>query len=284
MATILGITMISTFVFNAVTGGVLSFPSGISSPFSFLGYQGRDIPEEYMVTITDKLPDLYKKETIVRIRAPLQEKIGTRTESEWSPLSSASALSSILPTQELSQVISGHSTVSRYASRRIWTGGGALDFTLNLKFEAQENVSIEVLKPLIELQRMSLPYSGNGSITPQIKSGSTGEFLRSLYDNAKTLLKESFLYPPGPSPFGDAAAQGAGEHIIVKLGKFMIIEDVVIKDIGIEVPVRFVEGGAPVGAIVNVHFQTFEMLTKERLDGLYTNINRTTSNSGGVSL
>lgn len=272
--------MATSFTYANTSSGLISSPAGAGGPFSILGYQGKDIPEEYLVTITDEQPWLYSQSKVIRIKAPLQEKIGTRTESEWSPLSAASAISSILPTQEIAQFTTGHSTVSRYTSRRIWTGGGPLDFTLHLKFEVIRNATNEVLKPIIELQRMSLPYSSNKSGVPELKTNSNVDFLASLGSAAGALLKESFLYPPGPSPFGKLAQKGTGEHITVKLGKFMIIEDAVIKDIGIEVPPRFMEGGAPTGAIVSVHFQTFEMLTKETLDNIYKNINRTTTNTG----
>ncbi len=272
--------MVTSFVYSSIASGLLSSPAAPGGPFSILGYQGKDIPEEYMVTITDEQPWLYSQGKIIRIRAPLQEKISTRTESEWSPLSAASAISSILPTQEIAQFTTGHSTVSRYTSRRIWTGGSTLDFTLNLKFEVQSNATLEVLKPLIELQRMNLPYSSNPSGVPALKTGSNMEFLSSLGGSAGALLKESFLYPPGPSPFGNLAKTGTGEKITVKLGKFMTIVNVVVKDIGIDVPVRMTQGGPPAGCIVTVHFQTYEMLTKETLDSIYANNARTTTNTG----
>jgi hypothetical protein len=255
--------MAKTFQYNKATNGFLETPTPAKSAFGVLGYQGRtDVPEEYIVTIYNKRPALYTKDEIIVIRAPMQEKISTSTESEWSPLAAASAISSIIPTQELTQIISGRSIVSRYASRRIWTGGGTLNFVLNLKFEVQDNASLEVVQPLKELQRMSLPYSGSNMANSTAGTGGP-------VDKIITLLKESFLYPPGPSPFGDLAAIGAGETITIKFGKFMKISPVVIKSIGIDVPLKFMKGGSPTGAIVSVTFQTYEIVTKETLDSFY---------------
>ena len=132
-----------------------------------LGYQGRDIGEEYVIKITDYRPPL-QNETGVRskaayappiiIRALLQEKIDMTTEADWAPLTASSIVTGFA--SEVAQWL-GRSLTNRWLSRRIWRGTSPIDFTLNLRFEAEYDAMKEVVMPCRELQRMALPFVGN---------------------------------------------------------------------------------------------------------------------------
>jgi hypothetical protein len=76
-----------------------------------------------------------------------------------------------------------------------------------------------------------------------------------------------FLAPPGPKFFtksGDAEAQG--EVVNIYIGKYLLIKKCIVKDVIVKTPPRFESGGQPVGAIVSIHFQTYEIVTKDTLD------------------
>ena len=237
-----------------------------------LGYSQTDIPLEYLVQIEDKRPDRYIENSggkkIILIKAPLQEQFTTRTESTWSLLSAASLAQRF---SELTQALTGRTLINRFANRQYWVGTTPLDFTLNLKFQAVNNARNEVLRPIIELQRMTLPFSG-------VTGSFTGE--EGGVDWSK-IAANTFLAPPGPDPFTVGGKsirkkipflnkfKGISEDITIRVGSLLEIKRVVVKDIQVQHLPKFNSDGIPVEAIVTVHFQTFEIVTKETLDDIY---------------
>ena len=230
-----------------------------------LGYQGKDVPEEYVVEIRDQRPvnyiesqgtgvykgtSKYKFKKLVVIRGLLQHNIDIKTTAQWSPLS-ASNFATKLAT-EVTQLVAGRTLVSKWGSRQVWMGTSPLDFTINLRFEAINDPTKEVLEPCKELQRMILPYT----------KGKHGDKL--------------LMFPPGPLATGGIRAwfrgtsQTEGEIISVRIGKLLKMSRVIIRDINHTFMNRFEEGGNPMSANVVIHFQTFEVLTKNSLeDELY---------------
>lgn len=225
-----------------------------------IGYAGKDVGSEYIITIYDKRDRLANdsertgvnmkrsKAPEIVIKALLQEKIDLATEADWAPLTAASVITGF--SQELA-ALGGRSLANRWLSRRIWRGTSPIDFTLNLRFEAINSAMREVVMPCRELQRMSLPYVGDKAL---------GEF---------------FLSPPGPSPIqigikadGKTAIEAGsrGEIIDIKIGKLLFIRRCVVKRVNISYFPRFEAGGNPLGAQVQINFQTFEIITKEDLD------------------
>jgi hypothetical protein len=233
-----------------------------------LGYQGQDVGSEYVITIVNLRPWLKgEKDRLgvktkkphsspIVIRALLQEKIDMSTQSDWAPLTAASVVTSFA--SEIA-ALGGRTLVNRWISRRIWRGTSPIEFTLNLRFEAENDAMREVLMPCKELQRMALPFTGD------------------------KILGEFFLSPPGPSPIqwgakaDDVAlgTSGRGEIIDVKIGNLLYIRRCVVKRINVSYFPRFEVGGNPLGAVVSVNFETFEISTKETLDTEVYNILRT---------
>ena len=230
-----------------------------------LGYQGRDVPNEYIVEIRDQRPvnyienqgtgvykgtSKYKFKKLVVIRGLLQDNIDIKTTAQWSPLSAANFASQFAT--EVTQLVSGRTLVSKWGSRQVWMGTSPLDFTINLRFEAINDSAVEVLEPCRELQRMILPYT----------KGKYGDKL--------------LMFPPGPLATGGIRAwfrgtpQTEGEIISVRIGKLLKMGRVIIRDVNHIIMNRFEEGGNPISANVAIHFQTFEVLTKNSLeDELY---------------
>jgi len=258
-------------IYNTKTGirQLYNTPKGIEH----LGYLQKDLPIEYLVSIHDKRPKLYCDHTPgakrdILIKAPLQEQITTRTEATWAPLSAASLAKGF---SELTQLLTGRTLVSRYANRQYWSGTSPLDFTLNLKFQAIDNVKDEVLRPIIELQRMSLPFSGTGAELYEEGEGSSWS----------DIAGNTFLAPPGPDPFtiggrsikeyipGFKNLKNTTEDITVRIGTLLEIKQVIVKSIKIQQQPKMDPNGIPIEAIATVHFQTFEIITKETLDDIY---------------
>lgn len=210
-----------------------------------IGYMGHDVGEEYIVTIYINSPPLYvrggiktanKNRREVIVRTVMQEKFEMSTEAQWSPMTAATLITRF-GREALS--VFNRSNVNRWVTRRIWQGTSPLDFTLNLRFEAEYDAEREVLMPCQELHRITLPFTG------QKKLGSW------------------FLSPPGPAP---VQWWETGEIIDVTIGNFLQIQKAVVKDVRISFNPKFQVGGTPLSANVNIHFQTFEIQTKESLD------------------
>lgn len=235
----------SDWIGNATIGG------------GVLGYQGKDVGEEYIVKIRDKRPwlkDEQQKKGVkskspsappIVIRALLQEKIDMGTESTWRPLTAASVVTGLA--SEISALV-GRTFANRWISRRVWDGTSPLKFTLNLRFEAENDPIREVLLPCRELQRMCLPFVGD------------------------KVLGEYFLSPPGPLMFNWSAAlgiealPGGGEEIDVRIGNLLWIRKCVVQEVIISFAKKFDKDGNPLEASVSMKFETYEIQTKESLD------------------
>lgn len=239
----------------------------IDNEDKMLGYQGFDVPEEYIVVIHDRRPatyveqqgsgvyetSKYKFKKRVTIRGLLQDNIDIKTTAQWSPLSAANFGTKIAT--EVTQLVSGRTLVTKWGSRQVWMGTSPLDFTINLRFEAINDPVNEVLEPCRELQRMILPYT----------KGKYGD--------------KFLMFPPGPLAVGGIrkalGASDEGEIISIRIGKLLRMSRVVIRDINHTFMNRFEEGGNPVSANVAIHFQTFEVLTKNSLESELYHVTKT---------
>jgi len=221
---------------------------------SRLGYLKKDIPPQYLIGIRIERPinaTGYQKvldnkvfRNIVMIYAPVKDKINLRLESTWSSLVDSSGQAGKIGA--LFQV-AGRSLANQYISRRMWTGTAPLDFTISMEFRADRNPKQEVVQPCMELQKLVLPYEGAG---------------------AGKRFSKLFLSSPGPNPFKeltDATGLDAGEDITVSYGSLLRFKRVIVKDVEIEYSNQFTREGLPISANATIHFQTYEILTKESL-------------------
>lgn len=235
------------------------------SEFGYVTPDGNPIPPEYLVRISS----LRNKVTVI---APLQEDIRIHVESRWEPLVSTSLLAKgNLVVQALSGGRRG--LITKATSRRVWSGSSPMVLSLKLKFEAVESPFREVTEPCRLLESMALP-----------SEPSAVDFSGGLTDDLKNAVSAvPLLGPPGPSPFtlegilnlnkktsdinlsSTLADLKGGDKIMVELGRFITFYNVIIREVSSSVPIRFDPNGDPVGAQVNVIFETYEMMTVESL-------------------
>ena len=232
----------------------------ISGP---IGYLGSELLNEHLIRIINVRPPSYisrdrntdthtrtRNIKPVEIRAPIQEEFGMQTEAQWQPLTAAYVINRV--GNEAIQAIAQRTTVNRYTSRRVWTGTSPIRFNLNLNFLAVSDPLKEVIYPVMELQRMSLPYA----------AGWLGDY---------------FLRPPGPDPFDigwmnkltkifTGEKRNDGDKITVKVGTFLTISECVVKMIGVKFSKNILRGGFPASAVASIDFETYEIPTKDSLD------------------
>lgn len=244
---------ISNYIDSKKSAYISKYYGALENPHGGpIGYMGVDVGEEYIVTIHVNSPPLHVEsgvrtaQTVRReiiIRTVLQEKFEMSTEAQWAPMTAATLVTSL---GKDPLALLGRSNVNRWVTRRIWHGTTPIDFTLNLRFEAEYDAAREVLMPCQELHRICLPYTG------------------------QKILGNWFLSPPGPAPIQwwapKGEGEGRGEIITVSIGNFIQIHKAVVKDVKISFNPKFQVGGLPISANVSIHFQTFEIQTKESLD------------------
>ena len=224
---------------------------------------GKRIPDAYLVRISSL-------RNAATITSPLQEDINLKLESHWSSLLPTGLLQQA---DKAAQLFTGGkvSLITKATSRRVWTGSSPLILSLKLRFEAIFDPYNEVVNPIRILSAMALPKETNLQ-----KEGLVSGAINEL----------PFLGPPGPSPFltegvltksGNKATtfldslQG-GDNIQIELGRFLTFYDVIIKSVSPTIPIKFDSFGNPVSAIVNIVFETYEMLTAESFGDSFTSL------------
>jgi len=219
-----------------------------------LGYKGKRVAEPYIVRIRTNDENFTN---ITVVRAIMQEEIQLRTSSRWEAFGQGSLLGTI--GERILQF--GWNTTATFAfmSRRMWRGTTPIELNLKLQFEAENDALEEVVKPTLVLQQLALP-GVRKTFKPWIISK---PLLKYFGDNEVTVL-----YPPGPSPF----INSVGDQITVSVGEFLKFSSVVIKDISVKYAPKLTVDGYPISSVVNVQFETYEIVTKEGLDDIYSNV------------
>ena len=167
-----------------------------------------------------------------------------------------------------------------------------------MKFQAINNAVQEVIEPVRLLQAIALPSeprnSGRGAdvghLLDAVKDLFSLDILGAASNANKFLSTVPLVSPPGPTPFtvdgildlGEASTnqrtkeneireglQG-GDVIIIEIGRFLTFYNVIVSKVSEEIPIMMTADGDPVGATVDINFETYEMITTEELARMYT--------------
>jgi len=247
-------------------GNLISFASGLfgtqtnafgSTPTVTLfqcGYRGdvgRNVPEAQLITISAFSE---QSSAFGTITGTLQDKFSLNVTSNWE--SFIPAIASIWDT--LSQATIGESFYNPITSRRIWKGTSPLKLTVELYFISITDTQIEVINPCLVLQRMCLPSIGTDIPLPNLPF---------LNGNSLRLLN-----PPGPSPFhidqNGNQTDGKGDQITIDIGGIFKFNSVILKDVTVEYDNKMDVNGLPISAKARIEFETYEILTKERMNSV----------------
>lgn len=209
---------------------------------------GSIIPDEYLVTFYSENMDVF-------VTGAMQDKLDFSVTSSWSPI----VPSAPSPVAAAVQLITSRSLVSTFTSRRIWDGTTPIGMSFNLVFESIDDTYLNVVAPTIALMTMALPS----------KDQSKGA-LKLLADFAeKTGVGDVgfFLVPPGPDPF----FQGRGDHLSVSIGTHFQFDNIIIHSVRPAWDFSRVDvSGWPMRSEVSIEIQTYEIMTRDRLQGAIT--------------
>ena len=225
-----------------------------------------EIAPEYQVRILARKIEVGGEGPIlIDLLAILQEEISLGTESAWQSF----IPSKYEPTAELQTMASavGASLITRWTSRRVWMGTEPLLISMKLRFEADENAYNEVIVPCLSLKKLCLPTQG-----PKIGIPVVGKVASAITSNV--------LWPPGPNPLirGGVFGWAGGENIEIQVGlgskPFLYFDSVIVKRINVTYANRFTTEGHPVSASADIQFQTYTVLTKDDLDGVFSGMRK----------
>jgi hypothetical protein len=215
------------------------------------------VAPEYQVRILARKMEIGGGPVLIDLIALLQDEISLSTESNWQ-----SFIPSKYEAQPEWQAIAsavGASLITRWTSRRVWMGTDPVSISMKLRFEADENAYYEVVIPCLSLKKLCLPTQG-----PQVDS------------KVRNVVTSNVLFPPGPNPLirGGIGGWAGGENIEIQIGlgprPFLYFNSVIVKRVNVTYADRFTSEGYPVSALADITFQTYTVLTKEDLDGVFS--------------
>jgi hypothetical protein len=233
----------------------------------------------------------YNGQTGFTVEAWLPETLSTDIAATYdSPL--AQGLNGMLPGIGAMARFIGLNLTSQALTTQVWQGGGHIQFTLPLVFQAENDAAADVMEPIKQLFSLTLPKdeSGGGLLSAPGPHLDAKKLLSNggaaLFDQAKGTLKG--LYNTGASIVGGAQfdksqgeamslAQASSRAIVnsvknnisLHLGQFMYFPSVIVKDVSPTFDVILSKDKNPIRATVNVNFETFYIPTSQDLETMF---------------
>ncbi len=225
--------------------------SGEWGPTGTCGYpeNRKDVNEYYIVTI-------HSASLNRTVRALIQTDFVTSVRSTWAEASITRVLSAMR--QEITQAVLSVGLGSQFMTRRIWHNTTPMQLQLKLKFESVDDAKREVVLPCATLQQLALPA--------KLRFAGEKNWLQTGIENV-------LIVPPGPNPFyvsenapyigGGVFSRHPGDKITINIGNLMKFESVLVRDVEVSWGRRFNKQGKPINATATIHFESFEIFTKE---------------------
>lgn len=208
--------------------------------------------------INSGFPDMYTAQlkAILRggktidITAPLPEnyqfQLSTSFDNPFNqPLSNFAAQFGNAPGQAIDALSTGaamtmgKSTINKWMSGAVWTGGSLFNVSVPFVIQAYENTREEVVKVMRDMLQLVAPSEGG-----------TG-----------------MLTAPGPNMLSAFGNSTEGDNITIRIGRFFEMRPCVIDSVTCDFDTQMdAEGQAPVSATITVNAMSFWATTKEDLE------------------
>lgn len=211
----------------------------------------------YQVELDVRAPSNYMKrltngQKIFPIVANLPERFNMNLSSQWdSPFAkslaqtagdavggAAGAAISNLPG------VAGVADKLKAQTIQVWQASSPMSFSIDFVFNAQESTETEIRKRHIALLKLVAPTEmGEG-------------------------LAGNVLAAPGPTVIG--AAFGDSRRISMRVGKYMYLEDIIVKSVSADLVSKFDENGIPISMTCNVDVESFySFFTTQDIDKMF---------------
>jgi hypothetical protein len=207
----------------------------------------------------------------------------------------------------------GMNLTTQALTAQIWQGGAFINFQLQFVFHAETNAEKDVMQPIKDLLRLTMPKDPSGGgileapgphvdIKKLAQNGGAGvaqaaqDFrengLKSMVDTAKQVMND----PLGTAAKVKDAANNVSQrmssalvnsvvnNISLYLGQFLYFPSVVITDVSPTFDMTLDGTGKPTRATVDVTFRTFYVPTQNDIEILFSNMTQDTSDLRGSRL
>lgn len=188
----------------------------------------------------------------VSIRTPLPENFMLSLGTSWDnpfnqPVSNLVGSSGALPGQAIDTLSTGvtaamgFTTLNKWLSAAVWTGGSMLKLDLPFVLQAYENPKKEIVETMRELMKLVAPSEYAGK----------------------------FLKAPGPYMSSPNSEGVRGDEITVNVGNFFTMSPCIIDNVSETFDTQFDENGDPISVTINVSVVSYFTTTKEDLDRFF---------------
>ena len=250
----------------------------------------------YSVTIlvNTKDYDPVKKELVPKdyaILARLPESFKLDVKSDWEPLTSGISGMAFKAADLGAQALLGYTLKSQILSSQYWTGNSPIDFSLPLQFKAFYNASKEVMNPIKDLMKSTLPTRGANNFLrppgPNIMATSFQNVLKAGVTVGKAAvnaaghlaigdvngLKDAIASDLGKA--GDqlgnlSSSSFEGTNIQLTIGKFFHINNLIITDVSGDFKSIMSTDNTPMSGECTISFRTLYAFTANDLENCFT--------------
>jgi hypothetical protein len=215
----------------------------------FGGIDGGKFPEMYMAQLYAELRD----GSVIDLKAPLPENyqfnLATSFDNPFNqPLSNYAGMAGNMAGVAADagstgmMMTSGHSTINKWMSGAVWTGGSLFQITVPFVIQAFNDTREEVVKTMRDMLKLVAPAQNAGG----------------------------FLIAPGPNMASAVGGSTSGDKITIRIGKFFVMQPCVIESVTCDFDTQMdAEGEAPVSATITVNAMSYFATTKEDLDDFF---------------
>ncbi len=162
----------------------------------------------------------------------------------------------------------GVSSKLKVATGSVWQDTSPINITLPFHFKAKNDPKTEVVEQAMKLMLLAVPgESGPVLVPPGPKLGNAAGLIAAVNQVAAAGANAANLNV-GQNFFD------SGDQITVKIGKFLVFENVVIESVTLEIGSQFDKDGNPLSATVEVGCKTFFVSTKTDVRKMFSAFNR----------
>lgn len=195
--------------------------------------------------------------------ANAQAKLSIQIQNQWVNVLQALGMSGDSSSTgsvifNLATLFTGNNFLPQLATSHVWRGSNGLEISLDLRFDAVNNALQDVVDPVKRLITFWSPTRGG-------PEGKISEWFVGLVpDEYKGVISDSFLHPPGPTPYeyldGLASRESSTYQqklLTVAIGRALIVTDLIPTQLMWEFEERFTKEGYPISAHVQANFISY---------------------------
>ena len=260
----------------------ITFAKSYTTPLT-RGKKTAGFPDNFFGQVDDKYKVVIENSEWV-VNAWLQENFRFKTGSSWQPLISPNIPLVGAVTDGVSSMfkgLTGYALKNMAMTRRRWDGSEPLTIELKLKFRAYDNAEQEVLNAVRALQSMALPAESDPISIGGGFKGPVPGFLIPPGPNEFYATKETSEVVESLPGFGAEGQRfgGAGDIISIDMfGGGFYLDMIVVNSVDASFDPKMTDNG-PVAAEVSVLLESYEVLTKSKLENAYGGVGYMTSSN-----